>query len=563
MIAISVTNPHQRTETGNHRFDKCSVSLQEFPLVKTWYSYRKSAGGDDGGQVQVTEASSGADSAGRASNLVALGRLSTGPRAVDAILDWLAGRTGGTVALLGVDGRAIAAPPGRPRPRPAIRTAVASAIADMQRRGTSSAVLGGEAGTIDLVCLGTVTDPPKSEAGTAGQAPYLIVTGWEDRRHGALLTDTCRILGLCWRLEEAERTLRRVASATAHSREAVLHLLMIGSLAAARRIAAALRPELSNLVYVYVVECPARQRHQVADRIERFARGRAWIVPCPVRPNHLIALVPPDPDDNLAGLSLRRVHLDQLIAENVPQSRIGASAEVPLRETAIGYEQAFHALAVARGVPGRYARFDRHTDLTPFIGGSGPAWAAGLLMPCLSHTPARRADPGAEELLATLNSWLAFDNGASRHLKIHRNTLSARLRLLDELLGLDLTHVADQSAAWLALRLHSVRRIHSPPPEADRTVTLDALLATPGAGVWARSRLHPLEWGGPSAGVETVRAWLRADTRLPATAAALGISGPATRKRLARVEQALGRSLLHAPSAKHELWLAMRALGSV
>jgi DNA-binding transcriptional LysR family regulator len=56
---------------------------------------------------------------------------------------------------------------------------------------------------------------------------------------------------------------------------------------------------------------------------------------------------------------------------------------------------------------------------------------------------------------------------------------------------------------------------------------------------------------------------LRADTRLPATAGALGISAPAVRKRLIRIEQALGRSLLHAPSVKHELWLAMRALGSL
>ncbi|MEK8172336.1 helix-turn-helix domain-containing protein [Streptomyces sp. M19] len=57
-----------------------------------------------------------------------------------------------------------------------------------------------------------------------------------------------------------------------------------------------------------------------------------------------------------------------------------------------------------------------------------------------------------------------------------------------------------------------------------------------------------------------MRTWLRADARLPATARALGISLPGARKRLAKAEEALGRSLLHAPSAKYELWLAMRAL---
>ncbi|MEE6261806.1 helix-turn-helix domain-containing protein [Plantactinospora sonchi] len=60
--------------------------------------------------------------------------------------------------------------------------------------------------------------------------------------------------------------------------------------------------------------------------------------------------------------------------------------------------------------------------------------------------------------------------------------------------------------------------------------------------------------------IDTVRAWLDADTHLVTTSTALGISPSATRKRLVRAEQALGRSLLHAPNARHELWLAIRAL---
>lgn len=155
-----------------------------------------------------------------------------------------------------------------------------------------------------------------------------------------------------------------------------------------------------------------------------------------------------------------------------------------------------------------------------------------------------------------MNSWLTLDTGAGRHLKIHRNTLSARLRLLEDLLGVDLTSVADQPAAWLALRLHTTHRAPAPPVPAG---PLDPLLATPAACAWARSRLRPID----PVGVETVRAWLRADTRLPATASPLGISAPATRTRLTEVERALGRSLLHAPSAKHELRLALRALGSL
>ncbi|WP_086840065.1 helix-turn-helix domain-containing protein [Amycolatopsis kentuckyensis] len=492
----------------------------------------------------------------RGDDILALVRLSTEPGAVRTMLDWLAGRTGGTVALLDVDGRAVAAPSAGRRPRPPFLEAATAAVADMHRRGTPSAVLDGRSGIIDLVCLDTVRAPVA--AGDA--APYLVVVGRRDRRDGALLADASHLLGLCWRLERAEHHRERVDLAMAHSREAALHLLMIGSVAAAQRIATTLGPRLPELLRVYLVECPPHRRRQVAEQIDRFAPSRAWIVPCPVRAGHLIALVPSAGDHPAPGSPAQ---LDHLITERIHESRLGVSEEVPLRDTANGYEQAFHALAVARGVPGRYACFDRHTDLTPFDDPRGHAWAAGFLAPCLSYTPARRADPGAEELLATLNSWLTFDSGASRHLKIHRNTLAARIHLLDELLGLDLTSVADQTAAWLALRLHSARHGQATPPEAARTPSLDELLAAPATRAWARTRLDLLEQAGRRAGFDTVRAWLCADTRISATAAALGISAPAARKRLTKIEQALGRSLLHTPSAKHELWLAMRAHGAV
>ncbi len=487
--------------------------------------------------------------ADRGDDIVSLARLSTRPDAVNAMLGWLARRTNGTAALLDADGATLAAPAKRSTPDPQILAAAAAAVGDMHRHRTASTVLGTEPDTITVVCVGTGDERER--------AAYLVVTGRPEHQYGVLLADAARILGLCWRLAQAEQMRRRVASAMAQSREAVLHLLMIGSVAAAQRIASTLGPKLPGEACVYVVQCPSGRRLEVADQIERFARGQAWIVPCPVRAHHLIALVPP------RHARAAQPHLDQLIAEHVPDARIGASQEMPLRDAALGYEQAFHALAVARGVPGRYAQFDRHTDLTPFLNGRGVVWAADVLTPCLTYVPARRADPGADELLATLNSWLTFDSGASRHLKIHRNTLSARLRLLENLLSLDLTRIADQSTVWLALHLHTAHQACTIPADANESSTLDSLLTTPAAEVWARSQLRPLDRIGHPSGLKTVRAWLRADTRLPATASALKISAPATRKRLTKIEQALGRSLLHAPSAKHQLWLAMRALGSL
>ncbi|MEU5022909.1 helix-turn-helix domain-containing protein [Streptomyces milbemycinicus] len=525
--------------------------------------------------------------ADRADDVLALARLAAAPESVRAILAWLTRRTGGLATLIGPTGTALATPEPDPDPGPDTLvtpvSAAASAAVELRRRGAPSAVLGGEGGrAVHLVRLG------HSDAAGGDEPPYLAVVGPDDPRCGVLLADAARTLALCWRLEEAERARRRVESAEAHSREAALHLLMVGSVPAAQRIAGALGPALPALARVYVIECPVRRRREIAARIDRVARGRAWIVPCPVRSNHLIALVPPGRNGEGAGEGeeeRERVDgLARLIVQRVPECRIGTSAEHPLRDTAAGYEQAIHALAVARGAPLRYAGFGRHTDTTALVSPEGRLWARELLGPCLRYVPPRRADPGPQELLGTLGSWLSFGGAANRHLKIHRNTLAARIRLIGDLLGLDIGRsLAGQSTAWLALRLHSAppgtaetpaeppTEPPTEPPAAPATPTapapapasLDALLSSPAAELWARAQLGPLDEAGPTAVPETVRAWLRADARLPAAATALGISLPGARKRLARAEEVLGRSLLRAPSAKYELWLALRASGSL
>ncbi|WP_432253037.1 PucR family transcriptional regulator [Streptomyces sp. HNM1019] len=508
-----------------------------------------------------------ADRADRADDVLALARLATRRGAVREMLGWLARRAGGPAVLVGEAGRVLAGPGGEHDPVVARRAAEAAADAavELHRRGAASAVLGGGEGPpVHLIALDT------------GPRTYLAVVGPDDPHCGVLLADAARTLALCWRLEQSERARRRIESAEEHSREAVLHLLMVGSVPAAQRIAGALRPALPTVVQMYVIECPHARRREIARRIDREAEGGAWIVPCPVRPNHLLALVPPEPgpatgpgSGSGSGVprgARFRDSLDQLIVRLAPECRVGVSTPVALRDTPTAYEQAIHALAVARNAREHRAGFGGAVDVTALAGPEGYVWAGELLAPCLRYAPARRADPGPQELLGTLGSWLSFGGAASRHLKIHRNTLAARMRHLDELLGVEVSRsLAAQSAAWLALRLHTApqaaaARAQTPP---GHTATLDAVLGTPAAGTWARAQLHPLERGGPTSGLETVRIWLRADARLPAAAAALGISLPGARKRLTRAEDILGRSLLNAPSAKYELWLAMRALGAL
>ncbi|MBW3705876.1 PucR family transcriptional regulator, partial [Streptomyces griseus] len=90
------------------------------------------------------------------------------------------------------------------------------------------------------------------------------------------------------------------------------------------------------------------------------------------------------------------------------------------------------------------------------------------------------------------------------------------------------------------------------PREAARA--LDEILRCPAVLHWAEQQLEPV-----SGAEETLRTWLRCEGRLGPAAAELGISVPGARKRLTRLETALQRSLLRPPSARYDLWLALRA----
>lgn len=289
--------------------------------------------------------------------------------------------------------------------------------------------------------------------------------------------------------------------------------------------------------------------------------GRSWIVRCPVYARHLILVVPAD-----AGVAEQRLGLR--VAEAVTECVAGVSEDVPLADTATGYRQAFHALAVARGLPARHARFGSAPDPAVAAGAAGARWADELLHPLLTYLPRRSQDPGSQELAATLTSWLAFSSHATQHLKIHRNTLAARLRLIGELLGLDLNRVGDQAALDLALRIRAT-------PTASGRTGRDQRAARPPLGLddilggltvreWAAQQLRPLTGPGPAKSSadprETLRTWLECEGHLASSAQSLGISVPGVRKRLTRLESVLGRSLLQTPSARYDLWLAFRAL---
>lgn len=465
-----------------------------------------------------------------------------------SLLHWLARRTGCWVALLDASGRVLLG--ARPGPDPGLMSLLERGVEQMRDRNLPTFVVFDGAGHRGLLL--TV------ETATGGRGPVLAVVG-PDEPPASLPADAAVVLGTCWSAQETRRMRQQLELTEARCREAVLHLLMSRHLATARQLASTLSPALSDATRVHIVECAPESRGEVVGRCAELTGGSAWTVRCPVYVGHVIVLAPVSPGHAERGTR----PLEAALAAEIDGCVVGAGEAVALRDVAVGYEQAFHALAVARSRAERSARFDAALDLPTVLGSPGLRWATRLLAPLTAHVPARSTDPDAQELAATARSWLSFSTGATRHLKIHRNTLGIRLRRLEELLGLDLSRTGQQAALDLALRITAAPAPtdRSSPTTPDQPLDLDDLLRLPATQQWALASLRPVRDSVHAPVLEaTLRAWLDSDSRLSATAAALGMSVPGARKRLARLEQVLHRSLLHSPSARHDLWLVVRAL---
>jgi sugar diacid utilization regulator len=485
--------------------------------------------------------------AGRAADVLAMHRLARHADGGTALVRWLAGRSGGWVGLLDPSGAVLVGT--TPGLDASAASLVSRGLEDMRARGlrTFSADDGPARNAVFLA-----VDVPNDALN-----PVLAFVG-ADSVPRSLAADAVTLLGTCWWAEETRRSRQRVEGVEGGYREAVLRLLMSRHISTARQLASALSPQLPDPVRVHVVDCGTDERAEVIHRCTELSDGKAWVVRCPVHLRQVIVIAPVSVQAPARG----NQPLEAAIASGIGGCVVGASDVVGLRDTAVAYEQAFHALAVARGRAQRWACFDARLDLAAIAAPHGRSWANVLLEPLTTYVPSRATDPDAHELAATARSWLAFSTAATRHLKIHRNTLSARLRRIEELLGLDLGRADQQAALDLALRIRATPRTGEPPGAADpvHVMALDDLLRVPACQEWARNLLRPVRGTAQASRLEsTLRAWLDSNARLSATAAVLGISVAAARKRFARLEQLLQRSLLHAPSARHDLWLALHA----
>jgi sugar diacid utilization regulator len=446
-----------------------------------------------------------------------------------ALLRWLARRLDGSAILLDSSARPVHSIPDCP---PDI---LGEAAADIRR------VAAGE------LAAASISGPSwwarvTSAAGRRGR-PVLLVTSRTPLSDGdgALAAHAAALLDLRWAADERDRTVTQI-------KEAVLLLLMAGEVGVghARRVAAAMKADLAALVRVYVIEATPAARNAIVDQCDA-ASSRAWIIKCPVYPSHVIILSPADDPREADDKILRAVRAA------CANAAIGAGDVVALRDTAVGYTQAYHALAVARHRADHFARFTAADDLAAVLGPGAQQWAQQVLSPLLEHVPARPQDPGSQDLCATLRSWLNFRGASWRQLKIHRNTLAERLRRIEAIQGCDLSRLTVQAELHLALQLlHRPGDDRAAPPQEG----LAGLLASPQAREWAKMMLDPL--AEDQVILDTVRAWLEADTQPEATALALSVSARGVRRRLERAEERLGRSLTGGPSARYDVLLAIR-----
>lgn len=482
----------------------------------------------------------GVDDGQQAGQSKTIRRLVTSPDGLQALMRWLALQINGYVVLADANGKPLQSSPRWPAEllvdagegiRRVAAGKAASATVDTASHTVWVSAAGGEDPRVILI--------------VACEKPF-------SSRLRKLISEASGYLWLRWRLEELQRHSDQVELANMQSHEAALHLLLIGDSAAARRVTEALGSFLPDVARVCIIECPPRLRDECLHECEQAIRGRVWLVRCPVYTRHLIILAPPVLEDAPEPLD----EALWAIAAKRRNCYVGTGRAVPLRDIATGYEQAFHALAVARNTAERYATFSPRDELAALIGPAGGRWAAERVRPLLDHRPRRAQDPDAAELQATLASWLSLSTRATRQLKIHRNTLTSRLRLIADLLDCDLDDLTTLA------ELHLAQRLLSQPWRAEELdvpggVALDRLLAAPHVVRWAQNRLSEIGKSDPRL-LDTLRIWLGNNGHLPSTAGSLRLSVPATRKRILRIEQILERSLLNAPSALCDMQLAVR-----
>ncbi|MGC0415887.1 helix-turn-helix domain-containing protein [Embleya sp. AB8] len=494
-----------------------------------------------------------------AADLVEVHRLVGSGRAGTAqVLGLLEERTGRRVLLFDRTGRVLRAAGGGPVP--------AAPASEVFAAGRSGVCAVGSASWL-LVPLAR-DDLVLAAVGRAPLPDHLA----------RFLADVAWLVAISYGREEHDAARVRLVESAFGLREGVVTLVLSGQIAAAQRVADRLGEQLPEPARVFVVDVDPAERDRIAVAGADVHDEPLWVARCTESARHVLVVAPTGCAETLSAT----------LAALDPRCVVGASSPLPLRHIAFGYERVLAAaLPMARQSAYRWAVSAPDAGLARTVGAAGRPWAREFLRPLTAHRPARAQDPSGDDLVVTLRVWLAYDRESPQRLYLHRNTLTARLRLIAELLDVDLSTIGGQAVASLALGFDALEPYGGPPPRgrsadscaptppdthtpegfgpaaraaagAPADADLDCLYASAAAGAWAAETLHGVLDPPGTTEATTLRAWLAHDTRTGPTADALGISVPALRKRLARLSTRLGIDVLGGRQPRRDLWLALR-----
>lgn len=461
------------------------------------------------------------------------------------LLDWLHRRTGAAVGLLSGTGETEMATPGLPADLP---EAVRPMLARLAEGRMTSAVTQSGSAQIRLEALGT--RPPR---------PVLVAVSERalTREEASVISHAGHLLPVLRRAREADEGFRAFERTAHQLRLAVFVALMTGEPALARRMTSGAVPRVldSGRVRLHLLHCPPHERDGIARAHQDPSgyHGNGLLLRCPVYDEHLICLIRderPLPGTGEPGLAER---LRRLVRDT-PGYALGVSLPHPLRATAEAYDQARHALAVARNSPGRVVAYEGQASLAGVLPRQvGARWARGFLRP-LRATSTRTVE-------VTHLALQFHRGGVAQMLGISRNTVTAHVRRAEEALGLDLRDVRPRAALALALNIPD----DEPGGPGEPGLTLADVLHTDDAPAeWAHTFLEPLRHDGSGRDLRgTLRAWIETNADAQETARRLGRSRATVREHLRVAETLLNRDLMASGSGIHDVVHALHLTGDI
>ncbi|MFF2847480.1 helix-turn-helix domain-containing protein [Streptomyces sp. NPDC058001] len=381
------------------------------------------------------------------------------------------------------------------------------------------------------------------------------------RQEAAMASHTGSVIAVLHRARAADRAFSGYQQKARQLRLALFMALMAGDPVLARRMTADAVPELldSDRLRVHLLRCAQDDRDRIAQIYQDPSgyHGPGLMVRCPVYDEDLICLIAEDESNqgNAEAPDGLGQALRTLVAGN-PRYTLGISSTQPLRATAEAYDQARHALAVARNTPGRVAGYQGQEPLERLLPReAATSWARSFLRP-MHSMPQLTVD-------ITRFAMDFHRSGVARLLGISRNTVTAHLRRAQAALGLDLRDVSSRATLTLALAVTSLHQDSEITDERQATPTLERVLDTHLAGAWAQAFLKPLRDPPRQHVLTTLRTWITANTDAQQAALRLSISRTTVAAHLRTAERLLNRDLLTAGSGVHDLVYAFHLSGEI